>query len=177
MCRWAEDHRCSPTSCWVRSPRIQVNPAVIANPSLVRDGTQDIAGSPAGASAFTTNPAGGTGRVPDADSTACLTSRWARTPHVIEDTATHQQHPVVLARTARSVPHYAAPATLADGATALVSAQAAVSASATSHLSSEQALQTTLNANQAAVSGVSMDTEMSQHDRARRTPMQQMLAS
>ena len=40
---------------------IGVNPAVAAMPSLVRDGTQAVAGSPTGASAFTPGgPAGGT---------------------------------------------------------------------------------------------------------------------
>ena len=38
---------------------IQVDPAVLATPSLVRDGTTAIAGSPTGASAFTPNPPGG----------------------------------------------------------------------------------------------------------------------
>jgi flagellar hook-associated protein 1 FlgK len=56
---------------------------------------------------------------------------------------------------------YTAPPTLAANAAALVSAQAGVSTSATAQLSSEQALQTTLNANATAVSGVNMDTEMS----------------
>lgn len=41
------------------SAAITVNPAVVANPSLVRDGTQAIAGSAAGASSFTPNPPGG----------------------------------------------------------------------------------------------------------------------
>jgi flagellar hook-associated protein 1 FlgK len=38
---------------------IQVNPAVATQPSLVRDRTNTIAGSPTGASAFTPNPPGG----------------------------------------------------------------------------------------------------------------------
>ena len=38
------------------SSSITVNPAVVATPSLVRDGTQAVAGSPTGASAFTPNP-------------------------------------------------------------------------------------------------------------------------
>jgi flagellar hook-associated protein 1 FlgK len=38
---------------------IQVNPAVLANPASVRDGTQAVAGSATGASAFTPNPTGG----------------------------------------------------------------------------------------------------------------------
>ncbi|MBV8402476.1 MAG: flagellar hook-associated protein FlgK, partial [Acetobacteraceae bacterium] len=41
------------------SAAITVNPAVQAGPSLVRDGTQAVAGSPTGASAFTPNPPGG----------------------------------------------------------------------------------------------------------------------
>jgi flagellar hook-associated protein 1 FlgK len=41
------------------SNEVQVNPAVTATPSLVRDGTQSIAGTAGGASAFTPNPAGG----------------------------------------------------------------------------------------------------------------------
>jgi flagellar hook-associated protein 1 len=41
------------------SAEIQVNPLVIATPSMVRDGTQSVAGSATGASAFTINPAGG----------------------------------------------------------------------------------------------------------------------
>jgi flagellar hook-associated protein FlgK len=39
--------------------RIRVNPAIAANPALLRDGTQAVAGSPTGPGAFTPNPAGG----------------------------------------------------------------------------------------------------------------------
>jgi flagellar hook-associated protein 1 FlgK len=56
---------------------------------------------------------------------------------------------------------YSAPPTLAANAAALVSAQAGVSAAATGQLSSEQALQATLNANMTSVSGVNMDAQMS----------------
>jgi flagellar hook-associated protein 1 FlgK len=38
---------------------IRVNPAVAANPALLRDGTHAVAGSPTGPSAFTPNPPGG----------------------------------------------------------------------------------------------------------------------
>lgn len=41
------------------SQQITVNPAVVANPSLVTDGTNAITGSPTGASSFTPNPANG----------------------------------------------------------------------------------------------------------------------
>lgn len=39
--------------------RIQINAAVTSDPSLLRDGTHDVAGDPAGASAFMANPDGG----------------------------------------------------------------------------------------------------------------------
>lgn len=38
---------------------IRVNAAVVADPSLLRDGTHDVVGGPAGPTAFTTNPATG----------------------------------------------------------------------------------------------------------------------
>ena len=51
--------------------------------------------------------------------------------------------------------------TLSEYATNLVSSQAQQSATTTSNLTTEQALQTSLNAKVSAVSGVNMDTEMS----------------
>ena len=45
---------------------IQVNPAVTADPSLVRDGTNAIANSPTGAAAFTPNPQAGPNGTPPA---------------------------------------------------------------------------------------------------------------
>lgn len=137
---------------------IQVNPAVIASPSLVRDGTQDVAGSPTGASAFTTNPAGGP---------AGFTALINRVLNYALGADAQSGVPQPASNTAGLGPDgtlsapYAPPPTLADNATALVSAQAAVSAAATSQLSTEQAVQTTLNNNVTAVSGVNMDTEMS----------------
>jgi flagellar hook-associated protein 1 FlgK len=137
---------------------IQVNPAVSADPSLLRDGTQNIAGSPTGASAFTTNPAGGPAgfttlinRVLDY---AMGADAQAGVPQPANNVAGLGPDGTLNAP-------YAAPLTLAANATSLVSAQAAVSAAATGQLSSGQALQTTLNANVSAVSAVNMDTEMS----------------
>lgn len=138
--------------------QIQVNPAVIADPSLVRDGTQDIAGSATGASAFTTNPAGGpagfTTLISRVLSYALGADAQAGVPQPTSNTTGLGPDGTLNAP-------YAAPPTLAANATALVSAQAAVSAAATGQLSDAQALQTTLNANVNAVSGVNMDTEMS----------------
>jgi flagellar hook-associated protein 1 len=56
---------------------------------------------------------------------------------------------------------FAAGSTLSDFATGLVSSQAEQSATTTSNLATEQALQTSLNAKVSSVSGVSIDTEMS----------------
>ena len=137
---------------------IQVNPAVIAAPSLVRDGTQDIAGSPTGASPFTTNPAGGP---------AGFTTLINRILDYALGTAAQTGVPQPASNTAGLGPDgtlnapYTAPPTLAANAAALVSAQAGVSTAATGRLSSEQALQATLNTNMTAVSGVNMDTQMS----------------
>ena len=137
---------------------IQVNPAVTADPSLVRDGTQDIAGSPTGASAFTTNPAGG-----PAGFTTLINGVLDYTLGADAQAGVPQPASNVtgLGPDGTLNAPYAAPPTLAANATALVSAQAAVSAAASGQLSSGQALQATLNANANAVSGVNMDTEMS----------------
>jgi flagellar hook-associated protein 1 FlgK len=137
---------------------IQVNPAVVATPSLVRDGTQDIAGSPTGASAFTHNPAGGP---------AGFTTLINRILDYALGTDAQSGVPQPASNTAGLGPDgtlnapYGAPPTLAANAAALVSAQAGVSSAASGQLSSEQTLQATLNANVTAVSGVNMDTEMS----------------
>ena len=61
-----------------------------------------------------------------------------------------------------NAPFNAAGDALSDFATSLVSAQAEQSATTTSDLTAEQALQTSLNAKVSAVSGVNMDTEVSQ---------------
>jgi len=137
---------------------IQVNPAVVANMSLVRDGTQNVVGSATGASAFSANPAGGPAgfttlinRVLNFSFGAQVQAGVAQTPGATTG----------LGPDGTLNAPYAAPATLADNATSLVSAQAAVSAAATNQLSTEQAVQTTLTSNLNKVSGVNMDSEMS----------------
>jgi flagellar hook-associated protein 1 FlgK len=141
------------------SSEIQVNPAIRAAPSLVRDGTHDVAGSPTSASAFSANVAGGP---------AGFTAMISR---VLNFTFGAQAQPNVaqppgatgaLGPDGSLTAPYSAPATLADNATALVSAQAAVSADATGQLSIEQTIQTTLTSRLNKQSGVNMDTEMAQ---------------
>ncbi len=126
--------------------------------SLVRDGTHDVAGSPTGASAFTANLAGGPAGFADLINRVLNFAMGAQAQTGVAQPATATAG---LGPDGTLNAPYAAPATLADNATSLVSAQAAVSAAATSQLSTEVTVQTTLNQNMTAVSGVNMDTEMS----------------
>ena len=137
---------------------IQVNPAVIGNTSLLRDGTRSVAGSPTGASAFTTNPAGGPAGFTTLINRVLDYAMGAQAQSGVAQPASATSG---LGPDGTLSAPYAAPATSADNATALVSAQSAVSAAATSQLSTEQTVQTALNNNMTAVSGVNMDTEMS----------------
>jgi flagellar hook-associated protein 1 FlgK len=138
---------------------IAVNPAVVADPSLVRDGTTAIAGSTTGASAFTPNPPGG----PSGFTT--LISRvldYALGSDAQAGVA--QPTPSVSglgpAGTLRS--SYAAPTDLAGLATAVTGDEAAQSAAVGNRLATAQALQSTLQSNLADVSSVNLDTQMSQ---------------
>jgi flagellar hook-associated protein 1 FlgK len=136
----------------------QVNPAVQANPALVRDGTTAIAGSPTGASAFTPNPPGG----PQGFTT--LITRIlnnALGADVQSGVAQPASATTGLGPTGTLNAPFATPATLADFASSLVGAQAADSANATSQLSTEQAVQTTLSNQLSSQSGVNIDQQMS----------------
>lgn len=136
------------------SSTIQVNAVVTGNPSLVRDGTNAIAGT-----GFTPNPTGG-----PAGFTALI-------GNVVSFTFGSQSqagvaHPALntngLGATGNlTAPFDATGDSLSDFANNLVSSQAQRSAATTSDLTTEQTLQTSLNAKVAAVSGVNMDTEMS----------------
>jgi flagellar hook-associated protein 1 FlgK len=137
---------------------ITVNPAIVQSPSLVRDGTQDVAGSATGASAFTTNPSGGPAGFTD------LISRVLNfTFGVQAQSGVAQPSPEVsgLGSAGNLSAPYAPSADLASFATDLVSAQSQVSATTTQNLTTAQALQTTLQTNLSKTSGVDVDTEMS----------------
>lgn len=134
---------------------IQVNPAVMTTPSLVRDGTNtDSAGI------FTPNPPGG-----PAGFTGMITQ-------IVNATfGTQTQGGVALpdlntsglgASGSLTASFNASNGALADFATSLVSSQARQSAATTNDLSTQQVLQTSLNAKMSAVSGVNIDAEMSQ---------------
>lgn len=136
---------------------IQVNPAVSQTPSLVRDGTQAVAGSSTGASAFTPNPPGGP----------------AGFGTMIRRVLDYSFGPDVQA----SVPQPAASATglgvdgtlsapyaggtLGQFATGFATAQAQASSTASDRLDAETAVQSTLQAKVSASAAVSVDDEMS----------------
>ncbi|MFL5287680.1 MAG: flagellar hook-associated protein FlgK [Rhodopila sp.] len=139
---------------------IQVNPAVTVNPALVRDGTTAIAGSSAGASAFTPNPTTGP---------AGFTTMINRVLTYTFGSEVQQNGALQPAMTTTGLgadgtlaAPFAAPPTLAGYATDLVAAQSQVSSTISTDLTNEQAVQTSLNEKISTISGVNMDTEMSQ---------------
>ena len=140
------------------SATIQVNPAVVATPSLVRDGTDAVAGSPSGAAAFTPNPSGG-----PAGFTTLLNNvlTFALGTEAQPGVAQPAFNTTGLGVDGTLNAPFVAPTTLSDLAGALVTAQAQDSTETTSQLTTEQAVQTTLNSKFASESGVNMDTEMS----------------
>ena len=135
---------------------IRVNAAVTADPSLIRDGT----GAATAGTGFTPNPVGG-----PAGFTALVLN-------VVNYTFGTQAFNGVAQSAMNSgglgpggnlaAPFNATGNALSDFATSIVSSQAKGSATTTNSLTTEQALQSSLNAKVTAVSGVNMDTELSQ---------------
>jgi len=141
------------------SETIQVNPTVLANPSLVRDGTNAVTGSATGASAFTPNPSGG-----DAGFTT-LINRILTYGLGDDVQAGVSQTPMAttgLGNTGTLSTGFGAQTTLTGYANALTAAQSADSASATSQASDATALQTSLQSKLTAATGVDLDTELGQ---------------
>ena len=137
---------------------VQVNPAVTADPALVRDGTQAVAGSPGGASAFTPNPTGLTGF-------STLISRVL--DYALGDQAQAGVPQVPIATTGLGVSgtlsgSFGAQATLGDYANGLTASQAADSADATSLSEDTQGVLSSLQGKMTAQTGVSMDAELGQ---------------
>ncbi|HUA76766.1 MAG TPA: flagellar hook-associated protein FlgK [Acetobacteraceae bacterium] len=138
---------------------IQVNPAVTADPALVQDGTNAVAGSASGASAFTPNPASGPAgfttlitRVLDYTFGADVQAGVAQP--AINTTGLGPQGNL-------SLP-FAAPDTPDAFAAALVGQEADDSANASSELSTTEATQSALADQLSSTSGVSIDQQMSQ---------------
>ncbi len=137
---------------------IQVNPAVQADPSLVRDGNVSVAGSPTGAGPFTPNPSGGPAGfatlISDVLNYTFGADAQAGVPQPAPNTAG------LGAAGTLSAP-FAAPQTLSSFAAALIGAEASDSANTTSQLGTEQAVQTTLANQLTSQSGVNLDQQMS----------------
>ena len=138
---------------------IEVNPAVLANPALVRDGTNAIAGSPTGASGFTPNPPGGPAGF------ATLITRvldYTFGADVQAGVAQPSPNTAGLGPLGTLSLPFSAPTTPEDFATSLVGQEANDSANASASLTTTQATQTALANQLSASSGVSIDQQMSQ---------------
>ncbi len=136
---------------------IQVNPAVIATPSLVRDGTQAVPGSPTGASAFSPNPAGG----PAGFSTLIVRvlnfAMGASAQNGVSQPAPNLSG---LGPAGNLGAPFGAPQAISDFASSIVGSQAQASATVTANLQTETAVQTTLTAQLSSQTGVNMDQQM-----------------
>jgi flagellar hook-associated protein 1 FlgK len=136
---------------------ITVNPAITATPSLVRDGTQAIAGSATGPSAFTPNPTGGL---------AGFTTLISRVLNfALGDSAQTgvAQTPLAsngLGPSGTLGANFTAPAALGDYANALTASQSADSATADTEATNTQGVQTSLQKLLTGATGVDMDTEL-----------------
>jgi flagellar hook-associated protein 1 FlgK len=137
---------------------MQVNPAVTATPSLVRDGTNTITGSATGASAFTPNPTTG-----PAGFTTLITRILNYTFGTQAQTGVPQPAPAVtgLGAAGNLSANYAPPTDLSSFAVDVVTAQATDSGNTTTQLATETSVQTSLQSQVSSKDGVNIDQEMS----------------
>jgi len=140
------------------SATIQVNPQVAADPSLVRDGNVTVAGSSTGAAAFTPNPSGG-----PAGFTTLISNVLNNTFGTDVQTGVAQPafNSTGLGASGTLSAPFSSATTLSDYATDMVAAQSQQSATTTSNLTTEQAVQTSLTSQVTAQTGVNIDAEMS----------------
>ncbi len=139
------------------SVTIQVNAAVAADPSLLRDGTHAVVGDPAGATGFTPNP--------DTGPVGFTTLIDRILTHALgSEVATGVPHPAFatadLGPDGTLTAPFASPVTLTGMAEALTEAQARESAATASRFDTETAVQVSLDTRIAKTSGVDLDTEM-----------------
>ena len=118
---------------------IQVNPSVLANPSMVRDGDAPPVPTQAGYTAIIN---------------AVLNNTLGSNPPLAA-------HVTGLGPSGTLSAPFSSPPTLGGFASTMLAAQAQDSATATSQLATEQSVQTMLNGKLTTQSGVSIDTEMS----------------
>jgi flagellar hook-associated protein 1 FlgK len=136
---------------------ITVNPAVVTTPSLVRDGTQAVAGSPTGASAFTPNPNGETGF----NTMIERVLNYALGTQVQDGVTQPAGASSGLGASGTLATPYTFTGALGDYANALTSSQSVDSATASSAAADAGDAQTALTANLQAKTGVSMDNQLS----------------
>jgi flagellar hook-associated protein 1 FlgK len=137
---------------------ITVNPAVVATPVLVRDGTNAVAGSATGASAFVPNPAGG----PSGFTT--LISRiltYALGDDAQAGVAQPASHTTGLGAAGTLSLPYGGQPTLAGTVAAFAGAQAAGSSQAAANATAATALASALRSTLAQSAGVNVDQQMS----------------
>lgn len=140
------------------SAAIQVNPAVVLDPSAVRDGTSD---STPPAAPFTPNPAGGPAGFSTLIDNVLTYALGANAAGGVPPVPQPPSNTSGLGASGTLNAPYSTPATLGAEASDLVAAQAQDSANTTSELTTEQSVQTTLNNTLSSSTGVDMDTEMS----------------
>ena len=136
---------------------IQVNPAVQATPSLVRDGTNAVAGSPSGASAFTPN------NDPAQTGFSTLIQRVLDFSFGADVQAGVSQAPLPssgLGPAGGLAASYSTATSLGDAASSLVGTQSQDLAAASATLGNEQSVQSTLQAKLSSTSAVNTDTEL-----------------
>jgi flagellar hook-associated protein 1 FlgK len=136
---------------------ITVNPAVVNNPALVRDGTQAVAGSPAGASAFTPNPTGEAGF----NTLIERVLNYALGPDVQQGVAQTPAATSGLGPSGTLAAPFGAQATLSDYANAITASQATDSANATIAVTDEGQTQSAISTNLQNSVGVNMDSQLS----------------
>ncbi len=138
---------------------IVVNPAVRAQPGLVRDGTNGIAGAAGGASAFTPNVPGGPGGF-----TGMVTRilDFAMTGNVAPNVAQPAPSLTAMGPLGTLASPIAAQAALGAFSTALLAGQAAAAADAASVATTSGDTQKALQQSLSQSSGVNMDTELAQ---------------
>ena len=136
---------------------LTVNPAVAAQPSLVRDGTNGVPASAGGPTAFTPNPPGGPAGFTDLITRVLdysLTGTIAPGSSQAAPTLTAMGPAGTLAAT------IAAPPSIQDFATALAAGQSGDAAAAANTLSATSDAQSALQQTLAQQSGVSIDNEL-----------------
>jgi len=137
---------------------ITVNPTVVQTPSLVRDGTNAVAGSPTGASAFIPNPAGGPAGFTTLISRVLNNAMGTQAQAGVSQPAANNNG---LGPQGNLVGAFSAGGSLATMTAAVLSGEAQQSSAMSGKLDTEKSVQSTLTTNLSQSSSVSIDNELS----------------